>query len=324
MWRSKKLWLTVTVVMTLLLGPWFFFRATCFERRIEVNVLEVAPQSPRESKPSIKIAAWNIAHGRGNTSSNIEEGGVEKRARISKIAALLREIDADIVVLNEVDFCCTWSGGQNQATQLAADAGYRYCVTQANLDFGFVYGRWYFGNAILSRYPLKNSQSINLRPLNQWEDWLVGCKRGVITDVLIDDQRTIAVMGLHLESRGEPIRVEQVEQVTSAAQDSVWPLIICGDLNTTPLAAPHAATDGHGVNAFEKLIENLDCQFEPTSFDEPSTFTFPANNPVKIIDWILISHETLQRESQTVVQTELSDHLPVVSTVTLKNYKQTD
>ena len=316
MWKSRKLRAALTIVVAILLGPWLFFRATSFQRKIQVVRIESVDWSrPRFPALRLKVATWNIAHGRGNTDSNIEEGGVEKRARIELIADKLKEINADIVLLNEVDFNCTWSGGQNQAIALAQSAGYPFYATQANLDFGFIYGRWYFGNAILSRYPIREATAVELQPVNEWEDWLVGCKRGILCKCDIGGLDRISIMGLHLESRGEAIRVKQVDQVVEAARNISDGLVIAGDLNTTPLAAPHAARDPDGVNAFEKLIQQLPSSFQPVSFDAKDTFTFPAKTPIKIIDWILLPHGDWMHHSHEVIQTELSDHLPVVSEI---------
>jgi len=108
--------------------------------------------------------------------------------------------------------------------------------------------------------------------------------------------------------------------VVEAAQSVTDGLVIAGDLNTTPLAAPHAGRNAEGINAFEKLIQQLPCAFEPSSFEDKETFTFPAGTPTKIIDWILLPQSdgklyTWEHLSYEVIQTDLSDHLPVVSEI---------
>jgi len=154
----------------------------------------------------LSIVSFNIAHGRGTASSNWAEGGQPKQERIAAIAQKLKTIDADIVVLNEVDFNSTWSGGHNQAEAIAIAAGYRYRLEQRNLDFGFIYGSWQFGNTILSHYPIVDAQQIDFPPEKAWEDWLVGCKRGALATVRLTPDKTIRVGAVHLEHRSETVR----------------------------------------------------------------------------------------------------------------------
>jgi hypothetical protein len=77
---------------------------------------------------AIRIASYNIAHGRGLADSNWHGGNLQQRLkRLDAIGALLRDVDADLVILNEVDFDASWSFGVNQARHLAEIAHYPYC-----------------------------------------------------------------------------------------------------------------------------------------------------------------------------------------------------
>jgi len=268
------------------------------------------------------LVTWNIAHGRGSGSSNWEQGGDEKRDRVDLIAEKIREFDADVVVLNEVDFSATWSGGNDQAQQLAQKAGYPICIKQANLDFGFLYGRWYFGNAILSRLPVSDAKVVELEPLNGWEPWVVGYKRGLSCTVELPDKSKVSVVGLHLESRSEAIRVKQVDDVARHLGQLSAPIIVAGDLNTTPSDFPNFGKDDDGVNAFDKLIDQTQFAYQPNSIEgsaeeNPDAMTYSTLKPRSVIDWVLLSHE-LSMVEQEVVDSQLSDHRPVVATVEIK------
>ena len=320
--RSCRAWWMVTLyilgllVLTTFVLPWAGYRITAADRAVDVVEIVSGSTPVASVSEAFKVVTWNIAHGRGNIDTNLAGSNVEKKERVDQIAKLLQQIGADVVVLNEVDFNATWSGGQNQARAIAEAAGYRWCATQTNLDFGFVFRRWHFGNAILSRHPISNARSVDLQPLKQWEDWLVGSKRGLMCEVELDGvtPSKIAVMALHLESRGESIRVQQVDDVVNATENCSRPFIVAGDLNTTPTTAPKSNKDAQGVNAFDKLIAQTKWIYRPESFTNAESFTFPAGAPVKIIDWILASDDRLPFGEYRVVQTELSDHLPVVAT----------
>ena len=118
---TKKRWIRRTVLLVVLavvFGPYLVIRFASPGRVVQVFNTASSNQPPNASG-EVSILIYNIAHGRGAISSNLEEGGAEKRARIKQIAKLIQDVDADIVILNEADFCATWSGHQNQAEALA-------------------------------------------------------------------------------------------------------------------------------------------------------------------------------------------------------------
>jgi len=292
------------------LGPYLFFRATSFSRKIQT--LELETTAPLAFDGTIRVATWNIAHGRGATFDNWAGDGDSKQSRLNEVSELIVEMDADIVVLNEVDFCSTWSGGYDQAAMIAQQTGYRYVVKQSNLDFGFIYGRWHFGNVLLSRFPVSQVEVVEFAPVNQWESWVVGCKRGLACNVSLGSD-SISVIGLHLESRGETVRVKEVEDVDRVVKRMPNSLIVAGDLNTTPPLAPLSNTDANGKNAFEELIKTTGLSYSPALTPTQQELTFPAFGPEATIDWILFAEPSLSLVDQVVISTQLSDHLPVVA-----------
>ena len=312
------------IVVAIILLPFLFFRLTSAGRMLATcdyqDVVSAGHKGNRA--PSVlRVATWNIAHGRGAGDSNWEQGEDEKRKRIDQISEQIKTFDADVVVLNEVDFSATWSGGNDQAQQIAKKAGYPICIKQANLDFGFLYGRWYFGNAILSRLPVSDAKIVPLQPLNEWESWLVGNKRGLSCTVKLPNERNVCVVGLHLESRGEAIRVKQIDDVARHLGELSCPIVIAGDLNSTPGNFPNSRRNEYGINAFEKLIQQTQFVYRPVELKESaestsSLMTYSTRNPKSVIDWVLLSHELRLIDQQTL-DTQLSDHRPVVATIEL-------
>ena len=314
--RFRKRWL-LYLFLLITLGPYLFFRATSFSRKIETA--EFSNIAAPEFDGTIRVATWNIAHGRGATFDNWAGDGNSKQQRIEKISELIVGMDADVVVLNEVDFCSTWSGGYDQAATIAEQTGYPYVVKQSNLDFGFIYGRWHFGNVLLSRFPVSEVEVVEFTGVNEWESWLVGCKRGFSCSVELESGSSdsagssISVIGLHLESRGEAVRVKEVADVARFAKKLNHPLVIAGDLNTTPSNAPQSNADVNGENGFENLIQATELSFSPTLVPACQELTFPAFAPETTIDWILFAEPKIKLVDQEVITTELSDHLPVVA-----------
>ena len=314
--RFRKRWIVV-LLLALVLGPYLFFRATSFSRKIQA--IENSVSSTTEFKGDIRVAVWNIAHGRGQTFSNMEEGGAPKRNRVIEIANEIKKFDADLVVLNEVDFCATWSGGYDQADLIAEHAGYRYIVKQSNLDFGFIYGRWHFGNALLSKFPISDVEVVSFAPVNDWEGWVVGSKRGLGCTVELQENLKLSVIGLHLESRGENVRVQEARDVADFFSRQEYPVLLMGDLNTTPQIAPQSNVSTDGENAFETLITGTGLSYSPKGVPQELEFTFSSMNPQSVIDWILFEPGELELLDQKVVRSPLSDHFPVVAEFRIQN-----
>ena len=267
----------------------------------------------RKVTTDLSIVSYNIAHGRGTATSNWSESGKDKRGRISEIANALKLIDADIVVLNEVDFNSTWSDGQNQAASIADAADYRYRVEQRNLDFAFIYGTWQFGNAILSHYPIIDAEQIDFPPEKVWEDWLVGCKRGVLAAVQLNPEKIIRVAAVHLEHRSETVRAAGANLLIKLNDEQEGNLILAGDFNSTPSGFPHSKQPTGSSNALDLIFESKAFHCRPESNPQPSDYTFSTLQPKSVIDWIMVSRQTGRVHTSplieyNVIDKMLSDH----------------
>ncbi len=313
----KRRWVRVVVAAAVvLLVPYLFSRLAGPWRCLSVYS-KPAPgvsESPAPNRP-LRIACYNIAHGRGIADSNWAGGGPADRiARLEQIAELLRQIDADVVVLNEVDFDSSWSYSVDQARYLARKAGYAYWAEQRNLDFRILTWKWRFGNALLSKYPIENAQVADLPGYSAWETILAGKKRGLICDIKFGDD-VVRVIGAHLSHRSESLRVDSAKLLTEIAADSTAPTIVAGDLNSTPSGFPQSNTDPTGANAMETFDNSGYFQRTPSSPpDTDDDLTFHSARPCSVIDWILIPRHW-QYLRYAVEPSELSDHRPVYAEV---------
>jgi endonuclease/exonuclease/phosphatase family metal-dependent hydrolase len=301
-------------VLVILIGPWAFSRVLSPWRQVTVfcSTDTIAPPS---ANSHIQVASYNIAHGRGLVNSNWDGGSHQDRMqRLDSIAELLRTIDADVVVLNEVDFDSSWSHSVNQAEYLANKAGYPYRIEQRNFDFRLLFWTWRFGNAVLSRYPITDATVIDLPGYSLWESALAGKKRSLNCEIDLGEQ-SVRVIAAHLSHRSEPLRIRSAAMVAEIAADSSLPTIIAGDLNSTPPGFPQCVTDTNGNNAIQLLDS---CQhFQRMPIDPPeddSLYTYDSANPVSVIDWLLIPQDW-QFTGYHVEQSELSDHRPIWATI---------
>jgi len=315
--RRKKLLLIVLLIVVAALGPYVVSRLRSPGRRVVLR--EVAGTQQESSRGPVKvlrIATYNIAHGRGPTDGNWAQGGGPKRKRIRKIARMLAEAEADVVILNEVDFDATWSGHQNQAAAIAETAGFPYRAEQRNLDFRFIYGSWKFGNALLSKYPIVEARVVDYPPVAGWESWLAGKKRGLLCTLQLSKRRRVRILAVHLETRSAAVRVASAKRILKVAQQTGPPLIAAGDFNSTPMEFPRSTQTAEGDNAIELLTASRLFQRFDIGTPDGNDFTFTSMQPHCVIDWILIPDDWTFLEYR-VLQSDLSDHRPVVATVKL-------
>ena len=149
-------------------------------------------------------------------------------ARRPAIAATLARLDADVICLQEV-----WDDGEvSFAAELADGLGYHH-VYGARLDMDGVR----FGNAILSRWPITDSEVLPL-PADREVEELRTCVRADI-----DGPRgAVQAYSTHLNWRFDQsaTRQDQVEAICGFIDGSrpeggrAVPPILCGDFNADP------------------------------------------------------------------------------------------
>ena len=312
----RKRWVLIGLMLLLIaVGPYLYSRLTASSRVVRVVGPEGSGRISPEVKDSFSVLIYNIAHGRGPVTSNLEEGGAEKRERIAEIGEFLKQIDADIVILNEVDFCSTWSGHQNQAEAIAQAAGYEFRGELRNYDWNFIYGSWKFGNAVLSRFPITEAEEIDLPSQQWWEPWLAGKKRAAKFRIHLAESKSIDVIPIHLEVRSEETRSRSVARLLSVVKASKVPVVLGGDFNSTPTGMPDSSKAPELGNAIDKLDQSGLFVREAVTA-EKANFTYSSSKPKSTIDWIIPTKPNTILEYR-VIDSTLSDHRPVFARIGL-------
>jgi endonuclease/exonuclease/phosphatase family metal-dependent hydrolase len=235
------------------------------------------PTHGEASRRQLTVATWNI-HGAVGTDGRYAPG---------RIVDVLREIDADIVALQEV---ASEQAHQNFLRDLERATGFHVAAGLLRQRRGAD-----FGNAVLSRYPLLSVERLDLT-VGGYEP------RGAL-DVCIELDLTVPlrVMATHLGLRpGE--RREQVRRIVAAVErDSPHPTLLMGDLN-------------------EWFLWGRPLRWLHSHFREipPAPPTFPARRPVFALDRIWVSPtgsvRRLARHASTLARMA-SDHLPLVADI---------
>jgi len=321
-----------------LVGPFLYSRVVASYRGAEVERIHTTERTNRasekiaesgeniesanlKSQADLSLVAYNIAHGRGLSESNWTESnwtgetGQTRLQRLDAIATLLAQIDADVVVLNEVDFDSSWSHHVDQARYIAEKAGYPYVAKVHNLDFRVLGWTWRFGNAVLSKHPIRVASVVDLPSYATWEVAVAGKKRALRCEVEAP-QGSFVVIAAHLSHRSEAVRAESADVLSSEVSRSKLPTIVAGDFNSAPTGFPHSSKDAQGRNAIEVLSANQSLSRIPAELPDASEFTFSSNDPQQVIDWFFIPSDWSVVDYR-VTKTELSDHRPIHTTITI-------
>jgi endonuclease/exonuclease/phosphatase family metal-dependent hydrolase len=234
--------------------------------------------------PSVRVVTYNI-----HTCV-----GVDRRYDPGRISTVLREIDADIACLQEVDARRRSERHADQWAYLGAATGCRVVT-----GTGIRQPRGRFGNAILTRFPVLAARLIDLT--------VAGCEpRGAIdADVLIGERvlRVIAThFGLHAAERRQQanrLMAALVEPVPSNRREA-HAVLLMGDLN-----------EWRGRRG---AILSLDRRLGPSAAPR----TFPSWMPVLALDRIYADGRAILRDVgvyRSPLARLASDHLPLVGSL---------
>jgi endonuclease/exonuclease/phosphatase family metal-dependent hydrolase len=226
-------------------------------------------------------------------------GGVDRRYDPARIAEVIRKLDVDVAMLQEVDGGVARSNHDQQVELLADQLGLRYHTWFPNVD---VRGGGQYGNAILSRYPIIESSNIDLSIRFKK-------RRSVLHAVLRvrhdDVDRTVHLYNMHLglaryERRRQLRKFLDSHPFQNLHHDT--PIVVGGDLN-----------DVYG---------GLGLLLAPAGFRgiERRPLTFPAWGPLRALDAIFVRGNMdfmrLARCDSDLAR-RASDHRPLIADIRL-------
>lgn len=220
-------------------------------------------------------------------SYNIHKGvGLDRRRDPDRIIAVLRELQADVIALQE----CDRRFGERESVlpkALLDDTPWRAAqVSRRPRSLG-----WH-GNALLVRRDIEiaDTEAIHLPMLEP---------RGAVRADLVCEGRRLRVLGMHLDLSGLRRR-DQVAAILNHCSecDPACPTVMLGDFNQW----------GAGKRALREL--RADWQVLETGA------SFPSRQPIAPLDRIIASPEWTCGECRvhhSALASRASDHLPVIA-----------
>lgn len=247
---------------------------------------------------TLRVMSYNIRYG----------AGMDGNYDLDRIASVIRDANVDVVGLQEVDVHWGSRSRFENGIRILADKLNMYAV------FAHIYrlepleeGKPYreFGVALLSRYPIVHSTNHSITRLSTQEpDPVPQLAPGFLEANIQVRGLRLPVYVTHLDFRPDPsVRVMQVAdmiEIMNHHRDK--PHLLVGDFNAIPTA-----------DELSPLYE----RFRSALKDQEENKTYPANEPVKQIDYIWVSRhiDVLQSE---VIESEASDHRPVIADLLIK------
>jgi endonuclease/exonuclease/phosphatase family metal-dependent hydrolase len=250
-----------------------------------------------QSAPPLRVMSWNIAAGHGD---------------LAQIASVIRAVAPDIAALQEVDV--HWherSGFVDQAARLAEATGMqaRFAPIYTLPGATGAPAREY-GLAILSRHPILEFRNHVIPRLStQSAATEPGPLPGFLDAVIGIGNVRVRVFNTHLDYRADPrVRAMQVAAMVDLMKDALMkdasgPVLLAGDFNAPP-----------GATELAPLFQRLHDVWPPGA---GAGFTYPADAPLRRIDYIL-SSDSVRALSARTIDTPASDHRPVVAELALR------
>ncbi len=206
------------------------------------------------------------------------------------IAKTIVAVKPDIVALQEVDRRATRSNNVDQAKVLAELVGMKF-VFGPNIKLG----KGGYGNAVLSRYPIKLRMNHKLPNVDNGE------QRGVLDVDVVTPHDTVRVLATHFDHRRDDrerrASAEFVNKLLSA--DPKTPTLLVGDLNAVPTSRP--------VTTILKVWQRSHGDFP----------TVPVSKPKRQIDYVLVAPKERLAIVKSLVLDEAtaSDHRAILAIV---------
>jgi endonuclease/exonuclease/phosphatase family metal-dependent hydrolase len=251
------------------------------------------PVNGPATSSTFKVLVYNVHAGK-------DAGGKDN---LQRVADLVREVEADVVLFQEVDKGTRRSGGVDQPAEYARRTGY-HVVFGRSLD----YDGGEYGIAVLSRWPIRRDSAIHL-PVDPPQERSGGSHepRIAMSTIIAAPFGDVAVFNTHIDASGDDRwRLQEIRTIEQLAQSAVRAgttrVLFGGDFNSTPESVVQMQLRASGFRDSWQTCGSGD------------GFSYPADSSRKRIDYLFLI-AGVECTAARVVNTEASDHRPVLFTL---------
>ncbi len=231
----------------------------------------ISTQQSPAIETRLRVLSWNLWW---------QFGPWQERA--IAIVKTLRDLDADVIGLQEV-----WGEeGRDSAALLAAELGYHHVYAPGAIINGVR-----MGNAILSRWPILKTETIQLRSDGKNEEMRVA-----VFAQVGGPRGKIPVFCTHLNwqmahSHIRQMQVQDLAKFVKANKGWKFPPVICGDFNADPISEEIRMFTGQTTAALPGLVFHDAWAFVHgaavgNTWDNVNPFVALEHEPDRRIDYI--------------------------------------
>jgi endonuclease/exonuclease/phosphatase family metal-dependent hydrolase len=255
-------------------------------------ILAACSAMSHRAAPELRVLVYNIHAGK-------DAKGVDN---LDRVAQLVRDTRADIVLLQEVDVLTRRSGNVDQPARLRERTGF-HAAFGKTLD----YQGGLYGIAVLSRWPIDSSGVASL-PIDppQLRSGVSYEPRGALRAFITSPHGRIVVMNTHLDaSRDDHYRRQEARTIVALADSlrGAGFLLVGGDFNSEAGSAVQQSLTAAPLHDAWALC------------GQGNGLTYPADSGTKRIDYLYLPPRATCARAE-VIPTDASDHRPLLVRVT--------
>ena len=291
-----------------------------------IVVFAGAPAAAPDLPETITVVTYNIGYASGKTNNlGVKMSRAEVETNLKAIAAGLKQLNPDVIGMQEVDFRSARTHDIDQFRYLAdaLQMPYGAYVMTWNLTYlpwpywppSRHYGHIVSGQAVLSRFPLSAQQATVLpKPATNpfWYNWFY-LERVLQKLTLSWNGGKSSLWNVHLDAFSGKTRLLQAEILSKQIQADADPLkFAIGDFNSASLikagVTPNESDKDDIGESLALLEKETGMKKDPP---DPSRLSQPSWDPIKKIDQLFASPDWELTESGVLAGVTGSDHLAV-------------
>jgi endonuclease/exonuclease/phosphatase family metal-dependent hydrolase len=252
-------------------------------------------QRPDADAQDLNVVTWNI----------------ERGSAYEAVLAVLRRLDPDVVLLQEVDRDCRRTGYRNVARDLAVALDMNWVAAGEFQELGESRGQnapAITGQAILSKFAIHEAAGLRFKAQDRWR-WSINPSQPRRGGRIALRARSGGVVfyNTHIESGGnERLKQRQMAEIVAdqSAAAQATPIIIAGDFNNQPALR-------------SLMLRSLVRASFIDALGDPAGRGPTSLGQAHPIDWIFVKHMDAAR-GMVVDAQAASDHSPVMAALGMR------